>query len=81
MEEKIQFKNYVGDTMVGVLHWPDGSGPFCGALVCPPFQANKDHPTSVTIARSLAAKGILALRFDFSFIRSEERRVGKECRL
>jgi putative redox protein len=68
MEEKISFGNAKGDTLVGVLHWPAGDGPFPAALVCPPFQANKDHPTSVTIARALAARGILALRFDFSFI-------------
>jgi alpha/beta superfamily hydrolase len=68
MEEKIRFQNSRGDTLVGVAHWPDGKGPFPGALVCPPFQANKDHLTSVTIARSLAEKGILAIRFDFSFI-------------
>lgn len=68
MEEKITFKNSRGDTLVGVVHRPEGKGPFPGALVCPPFQANKDHLTSVTIARSLADRGILAIRFDFSFI-------------
>jgi alpha/beta superfamily hydrolase len=52
----------------GMLHMPDGSGPFPGAVVCHPHPlmgGTMDNAIVVAVCHVLAARGWAALRFNF----------------
>jgi pimeloyl-ACP methyl ester carboxylesterase len=67
-EEKISFENRRGDRLVGVLHHPQPE-PACGAVIlCHGMESDKNSAKLVYLSRELAARGALALRFDFSFV-------------
>lgn len=56
-----------GEQVVGMLHVPDGHGPFPAVAFCHGFTGNKGeaHRLFVQVARAMAGSGIAALRFDF----------------
>ena len=52
-----------GDTLVGNLHLPDGTGPFPGTVVAGPMTSVKEQVTG-TYATALARRGIATLAID-----------------
>ena len=57
-----------GLTLEGVLHWPDGQGPFPAVVVCHPhplYGGSMSNSVVVHVCRALAEGGIGALRFNF----------------
>jgi pimeloyl-ACP methyl ester carboxylesterase len=65
-EERITFSNHRRQTLVGILHEPDRSEAASAVILCHGMESNKESAKLVAMSRELAAKGILALRFDFS---------------
>ena len=53
--------------MIGILHLPQGKGPFPGVAIYHGFTGTKvePHRIFVKMARALTAAGIAAVRFDF----------------
>lgn len=66
-EERVSFSNDRGQTLKGVLHHPAGSQRHAAAILCHGMESNKESEKLVALGRRLAEKGILALRFDFSY--------------
>lgn len=69
-EEKLAFENSFRGKLAAVAHWPapGGPGPTAPVVVlCHGMESSKDGPKHVETARRLAARGIVAFRFDFSF--------------
>jgi len=65
-QERISFINSRGDTLSGALHHP--AGAVRGAVIlCHGMESNKNSEKIVRVAAALAGRGILALRFDFSY--------------
>ena len=57
-----------GPLLEGILHLPDGSGPFPAAVVCHPHPlmgGTMDNTIVVAVCHVLAARGWAALRFNF----------------
>ncbi|HHV94301.1 MAG TPA: alpha/beta fold hydrolase [Firmicutes bacterium] len=56
-----------GEQMVGMLHLPDGKGPFPAVAIYHGFTGTKvePHRIFVKMSRALVQKGIAAVRFDF----------------
>jgi len=68
--KQVYFKhpNKHGPLLEGVLHLPEGAGPFSGAVIChphPQYGGSMDVPLVVALARGLARAGWAALRFNF----------------
>ena len=67
-EEPISFANARGDTLVGVLHRPP-DGVIDGAVIlCHGMESDKNSEKLIALSRTLALSGMLALRFDFSYV-------------
>lgn len=52
----------------GVLHEPPGGGPWPGVIVChahPYYGGSMDLPVCIAVANACAARGFIALRFNF----------------
>ena len=65
-DERISFTNSRGDTLSGVLHHP--VGVVRGAVIlCHGMESSKNSEKLVHVAEALAERGLLALRFDFSY--------------
>jgi len=57
-----------GPLLEGVLHMPNGTGPFPAAVVCHPHPlmgGRMDNTVVVAVCRELAARGWVVLRFNF----------------
>jgi putative redox protein len=67
-EEKISFENGRGDRLVGVLHHPQSECARGAVILCHGMESDKNSEKLVYLSRTLAAQGVLALRFDFSFV-------------
>ncbi|MDQ3000595.1 MAG: hypothetical protein M3Y08_04965 [Fibrobacterota bacterium] len=67
-EEMFFFDGGAGVRLLGFLHRPFGLARDCGVVYCHPFaeERNQSQGCVVRAARSIAAKGIPVLRFDFS---------------
>ena len=68
MQEKINFKNARGDTISAVLHYPSSEKTGGAVILCHGMDSNKNSDKLVFLAESLAAAGVPALRFDFSYV-------------
>jgi len=66
METPVVFESK-GQQIVGMLHMPNGRGRFPAALLLHGFTGTKSesHRMFVKLSRTLAARGIASLRFDF----------------
>jgi len=66
-EQRIAFDSGRGAVLAGVVHRPEdwrAGGP--AAVVCHGMLSSKDSPKHTGMARRLAARGLMALRFDFA---------------
>jgi dipeptidyl aminopeptidase/acylaminoacyl peptidase len=64
-EERITFSNPRGQNLVGIVHRP-AAQPHAAAILCHGMESSKESEKIVALSRQLAARGILALRFDFA---------------
>jgi alpha/beta superfamily hydrolase len=67
-EEKISFMNSRRDTLSGVLHHPNNKDAQGAAILCHGMESNKESQKLVMIGEALSQRGILTLRFDFSYV-------------
>lgn len=67
MEGVVSFPNGRGDILKGVLHHPHGTRACAAAILCHGMESSKESEKIVSLSRSLAQRGILTLRFDFSY--------------
>jgi hypothetical protein len=74
-EERISFSNSPclptgrrGDTLVGVLHHPVENNSAGAAILCHGMESDKNSEKLIFLGRQLAQRGILTLRFDFSYV-------------
>jgi pimeloyl-ACP methyl ester carboxylesterase len=67
-QETISFTTRSGDTLHGVLHQAGGNLPHGAAILCHGMESAKNSEKLIFLAESLAARGILALRFDFRYV-------------
>jgi pimeloyl-ACP methyl ester carboxylesterase len=67
-EERIFFKNSRGDTLSGVFAQPEGDAAYGAAILCHGMESNKESEKLILMARELAERGFLALRFDFAYV-------------
>jgi predicted alpha/beta-hydrolase family hydrolase len=66
-EERTSFTNSRGDKLSGVLHHPAGAAPRGAVILCHGMESNKNTEKLVSLGEALASRGILTLRFDFSY--------------
>jgi len=64
MEKKVWFKNSKGQKLCGVLHTPEGNGPFPAVVLAHGLSSNKDRGSYTSIAESLLKEKIVTLRID-----------------
>jgi pimeloyl-ACP methyl ester carboxylesterase len=67
-EESISFKNSRGNSLSGVLHHPAAARPSGAVILCHGMESDKNSDKLVLLSQALAERGILALRFDFSYV-------------
>jgi len=65
VEEQVQFKNHLGETLAGTLHLPQQS-PTRGVVLGHCFTCTRHTGILRRLAGDLADAGFIALRFDFS---------------
>ncbi len=66
MQKNISFKSNKGDLLKGVLHIPQGKGPFPTVIVQHGFKSSHEHKLVKVIALKLEQAGFVALRFSLS---------------
>jgi pimeloyl-ACP methyl ester carboxylesterase len=66
--ERIFFTNSRGDTLSGVLHHPATSAIRGAVILCHGMESDKNSEKLIYLGQALASRGIVALRFDFSFV-------------
>jgi putative redox protein len=67
-EERISFSNSRGDTLAGVLHHPGGRAASGAVILCHGMESDKNSEKLIVLSKALAERGILTLRFDFSYV-------------
>jgi pimeloyl-ACP methyl ester carboxylesterase len=67
LEEPVSFSNNRGEILKGVVHRPKTADPSKGAILCHGMESNKESEKIVALSNILAERGVLALRFDFSY--------------
>ena len=67
-EENVSFKNRRGDLLSGVLHVPEKAPARAAAILCHGMDSSKNSGKLVFLGESLAARGLLVLRFDFAYV-------------
>lgn len=67
-EQPISFSNSRGDTLAGVLHHPVENSSAGAAILCHGMESDKNSEKLIFLGRHLAQRGILTLRFDFSYV-------------
>ncbi len=67
-QEKISFANSRGDTLSGVLHHPASAASRGAVILCHGMESDKSSEKLVFLGETLAGRGILTLRFDFSYV-------------
>src|SRR5262245_47896645 len=68
VEENISFNNCRGDTLRAILHHPPGDQPNGAVILCHGMDSDKNSEKLIYLCGELARRGILALRFDFSYV-------------
>lgn len=74
--EKLTFQGASGQQLAGRLEMPDGE-PWAYAVFAHCFACSKNSLAAVRISRGLAARGIAALRFDFTGLGESEGEFGQ----
>ncbi len=67
-EQPVSFFNLRGDKLVGVLHHVGNDGRGGAVILCHGMESDKQSEKLIYLARQLALRGILTLRFDFSYV-------------
>jgi predicted alpha/beta-hydrolase family hydrolase len=67
-QERVFFANSRGDTLSGVLHHPATSAIHGAVILCHGMESDKNSEKLIYLSEVLASRGILALRFDFSYV-------------
>jgi putative redox protein len=67
--ERVTFRSQRGSRLVGLWH---GASSDAAVILCHGMEASKEGIKSVRLATQLAARGISALRFDFSYVGESE---------
>ena len=67
-EERVSFTNSRGEILIGILHQPLNGITHGGVILCHGMESNKESQKLVSLSRALAQRGILTLRFDFSYV-------------
>jgi predicted alpha/beta-hydrolase family hydrolase len=76
-EQLISFPNSRGDTLASVLHQP-ANERVCGAVIlCHGMESDKNSEKLIFLGGQLALRGILTLRFDFSYVGESSGRFGE----
>ena len=65
-EEKVSFKNSRGQTLGGVLHYPETGCSRGAVILCHGMESNKESDKLLFLGQALARRGLLTLRFDFA---------------
>jgi alpha/beta superfamily hydrolase len=65
MERQVQFKNHVGETLAGTLHYTDRD-PIGAVIAGHCFTCSRHTGILRRVCKELSHKGLMALRFDFS---------------
>jgi pimeloyl-ACP methyl ester carboxylesterase len=68
LEENVHFKNCRGDILSGVLHVPETGTAWAAVILCHGMDSTKNSGKLVFLGEALAARGVLALRFDFAYV-------------
>jgi pimeloyl-ACP methyl ester carboxylesterase len=68
LEEKVSFSINGAKTIVGILHHPAGESPRGAIILCHGMDSSKNSEKLVSLARGLATRGFLTLRFDFAYV-------------
>lgn len=66
--EKISFVNRRGAVLSGILHHPPDAMTRGAVILCHGMESDKNSEKLVFLAEALAGRGILTLRFDFSYV-------------
>src|SRR5439155_26649951 len=67
-EERVSFTNSRGEILIGILHQPLNGMTQGSVILCHGMESNKESRKLVSLSRALAQRGILTLRFDFSYV-------------
>lgn len=67
-EQRIPFTNSRGDTLVGVLHHAANDRIGGAVVLCHGMESDRNSEKLIFLGRQLAQRGILTLRFDFSYV-------------
>ena len=67
-EERVSFTNSRGDTLIGVFHLPASPAPGGAVILCHGMESDKNSEKLIHLSKGLVSRGILALRFDFSYV-------------
>ncbi len=65
-EERVSFINGRGQTLIGILHHPAEKSTSAAVILCHGMESSKESEKLVAMSRTLADKGVGALRFDFA---------------
>jgi putative redox protein len=67
-QERISFTNSRGDTLSGMFHHPENATIRGAVILCHGMESNKNSEKLVFMGEALASRGMLVLRFDFSYV-------------
>ena len=67
-DQPISFTNSRGDKLVGVMHHAANHQIDGAVILCHGMESNRNSEKLILLGRQLAQRGILALRFDFSYV-------------
>lgn len=67
-EQRISFANSRGDTLVGVMHYAAKDRTNGAVILCHGMESDRNSEKLIFLGRHLAQRGILTLRFDFSYV-------------
>ena len=65
--EKVSFTNSRGDTLAGVLHYPQAHNADGAVILCHGMESNKESDKLTFLSHALTQRGMLTLRFDFAY--------------
>jgi putative redox protein len=65
-EEKVFSVNATGETLAGILHYPQSGNARGAVILCHGMESSKESEKLVFLGQALAQRDMLALRFDFA---------------